>query len=189
MLYSASVNLFQFGIGLALIVLNLRHGFSGLLFIPFVLSESIQMLLLLPGMPWKAPLQAIHARPADVIIALLSANFWLIWNIWKPVGGTWATSGWVSIPSAMLYVLGFALSLVSTIYLYPSFSVLPERRKLVTDGPYKVIKHPIYTGYVLMALGQSAAGGSLFMWLGFVLSSGLYCLRAKREEKVLTMEG
>lgn len=185
MVWSAAANLFQFGVGVVLIALNLRHGLSGLLFIPFLLSECIQMLFLIPGTPWKAPLQVIHARPADVVIALLSANFWMVWNAFEPANVSHIAPAWALMLGTAFYILGFSLSLVSTLYLYPSFSVLPERRKLVTAGPYKIIKHPIYTGYILMALGQSVAGWSLHTWVGLGLSCALYYLRVGREEKVL----
>jgi protein-S-isoprenylcysteine O-methyltransferase Ste14 len=34
-----------------------------------------------------------------------------------------------------------------------SFSILPEGRKLVTAGPYKIIRHPLYVAEAMATLG------------------------------------
>ena len=176
-----ATNLIQLFIGIALIYANLRHGVSGLLFIPFLCSELVQLVFLIPGMPWKAPLQEIHYRFPDLAFALISANFWVLWNaIYTAKHGAGA-----SLLGFSFYVLGLGLSLVSTIYLRSSFSVLPERRKIIITGPYRYIKHPIYVGYVLMAFGQSLAAGNVYIYVGWVLSTLLYYGRSKREDGVL----
>lgn len=53
-------------------------------------------------------------------------------------------------------VLGFALAIWARIYLGRNWGIpmsLKEEPELVTSGPYHVIRHPIYTGILLAALG------------------------------------
>lgn len=176
-----AANLFQLFIGITLIYANIRHGVSGILFIPFLCSELVQLMFLIPGMPWKAPLQEIHYRFPDLAFALVSANFWVLWN------AVYTDKHGIGIPllGFSFYALGLVLSFMSTIYLRSSFSVLPERRKIVSTGPYRYIKHPIYVGYVLMAFGQALAVGNVYIYVGWVLSTLLYYGRSRREDGVL----
>ncbi len=182
MLWSLFANLGQVCIGVFLLYLNMRHGVSsGLTFLPFVLTEGIQILFLIPGTPWRKPLKAINHGLPDLGFALTSANFWMLWNaIYTP-----KLVDRLPLLGLPFYLAGLVLSLISTIYLRPSFSVLPEYRVLVTGGPYKHISHPIYTGYVLMSLGQFLATLNSWMGAGWVLSTILYVARARQENKVL----
>ena len=86
---------------------------------------------------------------------------------------------------ALLWLGGAVVSLWPLWYLRLSFSVEPEARSLVTDGPYRWARHPIYTVYVLIN------GGILlrhFTWpLATVLAAWLVLLlvRMGYEERVL----
>jgi protein-S-isoprenylcysteine O-methyltransferase Ste14 len=77
----------------------------------------------------------------------------------------------------------------STWSLGPSFSVLPQRRKIVTTGPYRFVRHPIYTSYLLLDLSywiltsQSSAGA---IW---AVEAWLFFERARLEERVLRTDG
>jgi protein-S-isoprenylcysteine O-methyltransferase Ste14 len=52
-----------------------------------------------------------------------------------------------------LWLMGALLSLWPIWYLRRSFSVEPEARSLVTSGPYRLARHPIYTVYLLINTG------------------------------------
>jgi protein-S-isoprenylcysteine O-methyltransferase Ste14 len=46
---------------------------------------------------------------------------------------------------------GFAVYVLT--YLGRSFSILPESRRLVTSGPYQVVRHPLYFAEAVATLG------------------------------------
>lgn len=56
---------------------------------------------------------------------------------------------------------------------------------LVTRGPYRIVRHPLYLGTALGCLGQALAAGALAplaMWAALV---GVLLARAAREERLL----
>ncbi len=85
----------------------------------------------------------------------------------------------------VLLATGLALWLWALFCLGRSFGIAPADRGLKTGGPYRYIRHPVYAGELLTALGVVVAGvtpeailASSIWWL-------LQCWRMVREEKVL----
>ena len=86
---------------------------------------------------------------------------------------------------AFLWLGGAVLSLWPLWYLRRSFSVEPEARNLVTNGPYRWARHPIYAVYLLINAGILLR--HLTLPLGLVLAAWLILLlvRVGYEEQVL----
>src|SRR5205823_11264416 len=63
---------------------------------------------------------------------------------------------------------------------------LLEHHELIRRGPYRIVRHPIYTGMFGMLIVSSMAHGH---WLGLIIASFVYYLctvmRIKSEEKLL----
>jgi protein-S-isoprenylcysteine O-methyltransferase Ste14 len=61
-----------------------------------------------------------------------------------------------------------------------------EHHELIRRGPYRIVRHPIYTGMFGMLIASSLAQGN---WLGLVIASVVYYLgtvmRIRSEEKLL----
>jgi len=89
------------------------------------------------------------------------------------------------VAASALLLLGPGLSLWSLRSLDRSFSIIPQARKVVQKGPYRVVRHPLYTGELTAALGivlLNPAWLALPIW--FVLC-GLQVYRAHHEEAIL----
>ena len=56
--------------------------------------------------------------------------------------------------SDILLSLGMAVAIYGVAYLRHRFSIVPEARGLVTTGPYGVVRHPIYFGEIIAAMGM-----------------------------------
>jgi protein-S-isoprenylcysteine O-methyltransferase Ste14 len=90
---------------------------------------------------------------------------------------------------SLLAIAGAAFVLRSRIELGAAWSLAPKADQgtgLVTTGPYRLMRHPIYLGFVLLALGQALAFGSwpalVIVMFGIVPT---FAWRARAEEKLL----
>jgi protein-S-isoprenylcysteine O-methyltransferase Ste14 len=95
----------------------------------------------------------------------------------------------LAISGSLLAVAGTALVVRSRTELGAAWSFVPragEGSELVTTGPYRHVRHPIYLGLALVAMGEALAFGS---WLAaLIVSLGIvptFAWRARAEEKVL----
>lgn len=69
-----------------------------------------------------------------------------------------------------------------------NFSVYPEPKNhahLVTSGPYRMVRHPMYSALILMMLGITGYNGHVLNLLGFVLVLAAVTTKAVREERFL----
>jgi protein-S-isoprenylcysteine O-methyltransferase Ste14 len=112
------------------------------------------------------------------------------------VAGTFLSVGFMLLPpqelspalylvSLLLVIAGTILAICAVFFLGRSISVLPEARRLVTSGPYAVVRHPLYLGEMVAVAG--IAFQLLSAWA--LLLAGLIWLlqlqRMKYEESVL----
>jgi protein-S-isoprenylcysteine O-methyltransferase Ste14 len=96
----------------------------------------------------------------------------------------------LALLGSLVAVVGAALVLRSRAELGPAWSFLPkagEETDLVTTGPYRLVRHPIYLGLTLVAVGQALAFSS---WPAFlIVLSGIvptFAWRARTEETLLS---
>lgn len=109
----------------------------------------------------------------------------------------WAYQGWLNWSSGIdvaLQMVGFgvwALGIVVALWAaraigrYMAVSGVTTDHRLVTDGPYRYVRHPVYTSMVAIAVGTALAFRS-YLLLGVAVASaagGLWWAAA--EERVL----
>ncbi len=85
----------------------------------------------------------------------------------------------------LLLVAGTTWSVWSLRYLGRNLSVIAQARGVADRGPYRFVRHPLYTGEIVSAFGLALAAGTApaFALLVTLILMQLY--RAFREEQVL----
>jgi protein-S-isoprenylcysteine O-methyltransferase Ste14 len=111
------------------------------------------------------------------------AGTWLVSSLGfqPPVPGAW----WVPLLSSLLLVAGMVCAVVALLTLGRSFGILPEARGLVTTGPYRYVRHPLYTAEAIAALGLLLPVLSPLSLAIYGALLALQALRARYEEEVL----
>jgi protein-S-isoprenylcysteine O-methyltransferase Ste14 len=87
--------------------------------------------------------------------------------------------------AAITGLLASGLAVVTVSYLGRSFSVMPEARRLVTAGPYSIVRHPLYSCEILGVAGIALQVRSLQAVAALVAIVALQVARASWEEGVL----
>jgi len=102
-------------------------------------------------------------------------------------GGYEATFGNENLWGSLIALLGATLRLWGRLKLKESFSIhVKKPEKIVTSGPYSVIRHPLYTGLVLICLGGVISSGSYLLALLLLLNILIILRKTNREEKILS---
>lgn len=110
-----------------------------------------------PFTPIVPMLTALELALGAATVLLIFASVWLVWAAVRTLGQQW--------------------SLVAR---------LTEGHRLVTEGPYRLVRHPIYTGMLGMLLSTGVAASRWFLLPPAVLLFGIgTAIRVRSEEKLL----
>ena len=144
-----------------------------------LVSEGLTVALLLFAR--RAVLR--DASPLAIAATALSLSFFLFFEY---SGTSRLIPEWAG---AALQTCGIAWQLLAKMTLGRSFGVLPATRGLVTRGPYRVVRHPIYLGYLIGHVGFLLSNFSLQNMLVLALLYAAQTVRMVREEAVLKRGG
>lgn len=97
---------------------------------------------------------------------------------------------WLSIVSIVIMLGGYALAWwVMRVNSFASRTIQVESgQKVITDGPYRLVRHPMYLGACLIMLFMPLALGSFYALAIFALVIPLMIFRLLNEEKVLRQQ-
>lgn len=98
------------------------------------------------------------------------------------------TVGWLGVT---LTAAGVAVAFWARWHLGANWSgvvTLKEGHELIRRGPYRTIRHPIYTGILLALLGTAVAIGEVRVLLAVAIAWLSFYLKARREESFLSEE-
>jgi len=98
--------------------------------------------------------------------------------------------------TAIFGIIGVALTAISVLFaIWARFSLgrnwsgntatVKQDHALITSGPYRLVRHPIYTGFIFGMLGTALTIGTTTAYLGVVLFCVAAAIRMQIEEKVM----
>jgi protein-S-isoprenylcysteine O-methyltransferase Ste14 len=89
-----------------------------------------------------------------------------------------------------LFFIGLAIAVWARLYIGRNWGTPMSRKddpELVTTGPYRRVRHPIYTGLILAMLGTALAT-TLYGLIVVAVIGGFFIFSATREEQYLAGE-
>ncbi len=94
---------------------------------------------------------------------------------------------WRAAVGLVLFGLGLGFAIWARVHLGRNWGTPMTRKvdpELVTSGPYRLVRHPIYSGILVAGIGTAVALG--WPWLTAVVLAGVYFLySATVEERYL----
>jgi protein-S-isoprenylcysteine O-methyltransferase Ste14 len=66
---------------------------------------------------------------------------------------------WLSAPTPLLFQAGAALAVLGVLVRLYASGYIVKNQELATDGPYSLVRHPLYTGNLLVLIGFTVASG------------------------------
>ena len=126
--------------------------------------------------------QAISMRLGDWLLAITATYAPLLVqpantpDVWRMV-----------VPAAIGLVLaGNVIQIAAKLFLRRSFGIAPANRGIKTDGMYKLVRHPMYAGYLLVHLGILALMPTLLNLTIYAIGWWAQILRLLAEERLLS---
>jgi protein-S-isoprenylcysteine O-methyltransferase Ste14 len=136
--------------------------------------------------PWLQRLR--HLIPMSVAVYLLfqaeSDLGWLGKRFVPPLLST-------EMVGVTIAALGIALAMWARLHLGTSWSsavAIREHHELIRTGPYRLMRHPIYTGMLIGMAGTALVRGEISGVVGFGVAVIAFYVKARREEGYLRQE-
>lgn len=114
---------------------------------------------------------------ATLIFSFLIAQLWVIGSfiyIVKPTSMAWTrlpVPSWTRWFGVIITVAGMALEFSTQMFLGRNYSTtlhVGEEQSLVTTGPYRHIRHPMYTALISVGIGMGLTSTSWYFLIPFV---------------------
>lgn len=99
------------------------------------------------------------------------------------------TPGWLRTAMNVVFWTGVALVIVAGVLLGRSLTATPvptARAQLRTAGPYRFVRHPIYTGVIMIVVAMAVRSGNAFGLLLGAITIGFFHVKASWEERRLS---
>lgn len=139
-------------------------------------SEMLGVVLILTRKPGEVGLQSwtIFVGFAGTALPLLA----------RPGGSQFA-------PAYLAWTLmfaGLALTVTSKLFLNRSFGIVAANRGVKIGGPYHLVRHPMYLGYIINEAGFLLLNFKLLNLLAYLTAWTFQVLRVLEEEAILTRD-
>lgn len=121
----------------------------------------------------------LSQRSADWVLGFGGTILPLL--VMPPTGGPLAP---VALCAALMTV-GFLIQFGAKLTLRRSFGVIAANRGVKVSGPYRLVRHPMYLGYVVTHIGFLLSGPSAWNLCIYALTAILFIVRIEAEERLL----
>lgn len=125
-------------------------------------------------------------RPASLVDRSFRAGVVTIVSIVGPFILRPTNSGFLpDMATVAISAVGLVVVIVGKLTLGRSFGLVPANRGVVVAGPYAIVRHPIYSGYLLTHVAFLIAHPSIWNTAIVAIADVALVMRALVEERVL----
>jgi protein-S-isoprenylcysteine O-methyltransferase Ste14 len=150
------------------------HLLGAALWVMFAVLVNIRPAPLRRGRSVVGVVAALTAQLAFILIGLAAGS---------------SGSGAVLVVGDLMLGAGLLFAIASVAFLGRCFGVLPDVRGLVTRGPYRLVRHPLYLGELTAAMGIVLGAQHWAPALGaWLVCLSLQLMRTMYEERSLRAE-
>jgi protein-S-isoprenylcysteine O-methyltransferase Ste14 len=131
----------------------------------------------------RRPSQAISRDLGDWLLAVTATAAPLLISV-----DGHALTGLAATVGVVLVMVGNLGQAVAKLALRRSFGVAPANRGVKVAGPYRLVRHPMYAGYLLVHVGQLILFPSVMNVLVYGIGWWAQILRLLAEEQLLSQD-
>jgi len=143
----------------------------------WIISEGLVVVLLV----FRRESKSVSRSPLDWIVAL-GGSFTVL--LVRPVEHALIPDG----IGFLLQLLGTAFEVYGKAALGRSFGIVPANRGIIVRGPYRIVRHPIYLGYLVTHAGFLLSNWSIRNLAIYGAVYVFQVLRILSEERFLTRD-
>jgi len=125
-------------------------------------------------------------------IAILLSAYVFLWTGFTRIGilknRFVPAEGWGAWLGLALTIAGCAFAIWARVYLGSNWSgtvTVKQNHELVRSGPYAIVRHPIYSGFLLALAGTAIVVGEIRALVGLGLAITGFLLKAGYEEQFM----
>ena len=126
------------------------------------------------------------------MLALVAGGLLLAWHrsSWGQLLDLrlWPRGALPYIVGVAVLISGLAFSVWARVHLGRNWSgnvTVKEGHELIRSGPYRYVRHPIYTGILTGVLGTAICSGTLRAALGLVIIAAAFVVKLRAEERFM----
>src|SRR5260370_42506110 len=113
---------------------------------------------------------------------------WPSWLEWRFVSEQSMAARWIGLA---LTAAGIAFAIAARSWIGRNWSgrvTIKEQHQLIQNGPYAIVRHPIYSGFLLALLGTGLVHGEIRSLIGLAVAALGWIFKLRTEEAFLSQQ-